>query len=144
MTAADPSSPLGFDAFVDTDITATGASCSGDVLVGNAILHRFMEDTLPMIGAPGGFVDYGRNVRRWVGEVTTQGRADAKAPELAMVVARDPRVDPGSISVGVTVQPAGARHNLRIAVNARTTTQLPIAAVYGVTSATVERLAAGT
>lgn len=144
MTTANPGDPLGYDAAVSTDLGPTGASCSGNALVENAILHRFMEDNLPMIGAPGGFVAYGKNVRLWVGEVTTQSRADAKAPELAMVVARDPRVDPGSISVSVTVRPAGALYNLVIAVNARTTTQLPIALVYGVSSATVERLAQGT
>lgn len=144
MTTANPGDPLGYDAAVALDIGPTGASCSGADLVTNALLHRLLEDNLPMLGAPGDYVAYGVNVRRWVGEVTTQSRADAKGPELGMVVAREPRIDPSSIVVTLTVQPAGARYNLLLAISARTTTQLPIALVYGITSATVERLASGT
>lgn len=144
MSSADPGDPLGYDAFVDTDMTPTGASCSGTVLVQNAMGHRLQADVLPMIGAPGGFVAYGVNVRRWVGEVTTQALANAKAPLITMALARDPRLDPGRISVALTVMPVGALYNLQLAVEAYTTTALPITAVYGITAATVELLAEGT
>ena len=145
VTLANPADPLGYDAFVDTDITPTGASCSGAVLVQNAILHRLMAETLPLIGAPGGRVSYGVNVRKWVQEVTNQELADAKAPLIAAVIARDTRVDPGSIQV--TVSPTvlkGALANFNISIQARTTTQLPIAMVVNVTAVTVQMLAQGT
>jgi hypothetical protein len=144
MTAANLADPLGYDASVGIDLGPTGASCSGLDLVSNALLHRFMEDNLPMLGAPGGFIAFGKNIRRLVGQVTTQSRAEQLGPELAAVVNRDPRINPGLTSVALTVQPAGARYNLTIAVNATTTTALPISLVYGITAATVERLAAGT
>jgi hypothetical protein len=110
----------------------------------SASIRGTKKDNLPMLGAPGGFIAFGKNIRRLVGQVTTQSRAEQLGPELAAVVNRDPRINPGLTSVALTVQPAGARYNLTIAVNATTTTALPISLVYGITAATVERLAAGT
>ena len=143
--AGNPGDPLGYDCDVQADMFADGRSCSGARLVGNAILHRLMADTLPLIGAPGGFVQYGANVRRWVGEVTTQALADAKGPQLVSVIARDPRVDPASIVVTITPQKKpGALWDLLIQVQAATTNQLPIALVMGVSSVTVQILSQGT
>lgn len=141
---ADPSSPYGFDVLVTDDMDAQGSSGSGVALVAAAIPHRLMADTLPLVGAPGGYVSFGVDVRRWVGEVTTPDLADTKGPELVMVLSRDPRLDPGSIAVQVTIADAGALYDLFITINAQTTTALPIALVVGVTSLTVDILSQGT
>lgn len=150
MTMANPSDELGYDTDIVDDMLPDGRPCSGSRLVANAIAHRLMEDNLPMIGAPGGYIAYGVNVRRWAGEVTSQKIADAKAPLLAVVIGRDTRVDPGSISVAVTIDKSGtvlsdaSRAALRIEVNARDTKARPIALVFAVSSASVELLAQGT
>lgn len=138
---ADRDDPAGFDMKYGTDLDRGGRSCSGAELVEDGILHRLMADTLPCIGAPGGFVAFGVNVKRWIGEVTTQSRADAKGPELVMVIARDSRVDAGSIDVQITVEPDGAEYDLTIAIDCRTTTGIAISMVVGVSGLTVERLA---
>lgn len=147
---ADPGSPVGFDADVGTDLAPDGRSASGVQLVQSAMLHRLQADTLPLIGAPGGYVAFGVNVRRWVGEATMQSALDAKGPLLSMVLGRDPRIDAGSIVVSVTKAPpgttfaSGALVDLLITISARTTTGLPISLVFGVSAATVELLAQGT
>lgn len=145
----DPGSPLGYDVDVNTDMLPDGRACSGARLVGNAIVHRLMEDTLPTIGAPGGVAEYGVNVRNWVQEATTQARAAAKGPQLAAVISRDTRVDPASIRVQLTVAPSvsfanGSAVDLGIVINAQTTTGFPIALVLGVSAVTVEILSQGT
>jgi hypothetical protein len=145
----DPGSPLGYDVDVDTDMQPDGRACSGARLVGNAILHRLTEDALPLTGAPGSLAPYGVDVRKWIGQVTTASQALAKGPQLAAVISRDQRVDPSSIAVLVTVAPSvtfanGSAVDLAIQVSARTTTQLPISLVFGISAATVELLAAGT
>ena len=150
MTTANPADPLGYDASVGTDLGPTGASCSGVDYVSNAILHRFMEDSLPMLGAPGGFVAYGKNLRRLVGQVTWVSRAEQLGPELAMVVNRiarndgTPLIDPSKTAVALTVQPVGARYNLTVAVNATTINGPSLSLAYGISSVTVQSLAAGT
>lgn len=141
---ADRSDPLGYDMKYGEGLDPSGRSCSGAELVEDEILHRLMEDTLPMIGAPGGVVDFGRDVSRWVGEVTTQDRANAKAPELVMVINRSPRLDKGMTRVVITLTPQPeARYDFEIDISAQTTTGIPIAMVVGVSSQTVEKLAQG-
>ena len=137
---ADRNDPLGFDMHYAADLDPSGRSCSGAELVQDGMLHRLMVDTLPLTGAPGGVVAFGVNVMRWPGSVTTQARADAKAPEIAMVMARDPRIDPGSIQVDITLTPDGPDYDLEIAIDAMTTTGVPISFVAGVSSMTVDLL----
>jgi hypothetical protein len=128
------------------DLDPLGRSSSDAELVEAAILHRLMVDKLPLVEAPGGEVDWGRNVRRWVGTITTQDRADAKAPELVMVIGRDPRVDNGSIRVDITLLPNSgdpSAYTFEIAVDAQTVRGVPISMVLGVSGVTVEKLAQG-
>lgn len=145
----DPNSPLGYDVDVGADMAPDGHACSGSRLVGNAILHRLQVDTLPLIGAPGGVIQYGEDVRKYVAEATTQARANAKVPRIVAAIARDPRVDSSSIRVALVVSPSvtfadGSSVDFAITITAQTTTGLPIALVLGVSKITVELLAQGT
>lgn len=145
----DPASPLGWDVDIDIDMAPDGHACSGGRLVGNAFLHRLMADTLPLIGAPGGVADFGEDVRKWVAECTTQARADAKVPRTVAVLSRDPRADPSSIRVTITVRPSltfadKSAVDFAISITGQTTSALPISLVMGVSKITVEILAGGT
>jgi hypothetical protein len=141
---ADPADPYGYDVDVDTDMAVDGHACSGARLVGNALLHRLMADTLPMIDAPGGAVAYGEDVRKWIGECTTQERANAKIPRIVAALSRDPRVDPASLRVSIDLAATGALVDFAITITAQTTTGLPIALVVGVSKISVELLSQGT
>lgn len=144
---ADRSSPYGFDMYVGpvgggvVDMTSDGRSCSGAELVRNALVARSMTNEISMIGAPGDVVPFGKDVREWVGQATAEGDDEARAQELAIVYARDPRVDAGSISVVIAATLAGSQYEFTIAVDARLTNGLPISMVIGVSSLTVELLA---
>lgn len=141
----DPGNPYGYDVDVELDIAPDGRACSGSRLVTNAWLHRLLEDTLPLTGAPGGVVPYGRNVRNWIGEVTTPSAAAAKGPEIVAILNRDTRVDPSQTRVQLSVVPVdGAHVNLQLAVSGALTNGTPIGAVYSITKATVALLAQGT
>lgn len=142
----DPGSAYGYDADVALDMAPDGHSCSGARLVTNAWLHRLMEDVLPLTGAPGGSVQFGKDVRAWIGEVTTQAAANAKGPELVAVLNRDSRVDPAQtrVAVSVVTAPGSPNVNLAIAASGQLTNGTPISEVYLVTKATVARLAQGT
>lgn len=145
----DPASPLGHDVDIVDDMQPDGRCCSGGRLVGNALLHRLMVDTLPLIGAPDGVVAYGEDVRKWVQECTTPARAAAKVPRLVAALSRDPRVDAASIRVSILVKPSltfsdKSAVDFAITISAQTTTGLPISLVVGVSSVTVELLSQGT
>jgi hypothetical protein len=146
MSAADP---LGFDVWVRTDADPSGRSASGIELVENAILHRITTALIPLVEAQDGFVEYGEDVRSWVGETTTAAKADAKGPRLALVLQRDPRLDPTTIRATVTIAPAGtttpsgALVDLIVSIAATTTTGFPIALIVGVNSISVELLSQG-
>lgn len=140
----DPGSLYGYDVDVDTDIKPDGRACSGPRLVQNAILHRLMEDTLPLIGAPDDVVPFGEDVRKWVGEVTTQAAATAKGPRLVGVLNRDARLDPAQTRVSVAVQPSGALVDLVITISGALTDGTPLSIVVGVTKWSVQLLSQGT
>jgi hypothetical protein len=141
------SDPLGFDLYVGpvpgggVDMFANGRACSGIELVRNAMVARSMADTISMLGAPGDRIEFGRDVRAWVGSVVTDATAASRSQELATIYARDPRIDPGSILVSITTTRAGAAYDFVIQVNARTTTAQPIAMVLGVNAISVDVLA---
>ena len=149
MTAqlASRSEPFGYDTWLRQDIDPSGRAASGVELVTNAIYHRITCERLLLIGSPDddgdGFVEYGEDVRKWPGEVTSQDLANAKAPRLALVIQRDPRIDRASVNVTIEVQPRGAKYDLRITIECRTTTQLPIRLVVNVNAVTVDILAQG-
>lgn len=139
----DPGSLYGWDVDVDTDLQPDGRACSGPRLVQNAMLHRLMEDTLPLTGAPNGVVPYGEDVRKWIGEVTTQAAANAKGPLLVGVLNRDVRLDPAQTKVTIALQPVGAIVNIVISISAALTNGTPLSIVVGVTKWSVELLSQG-
>lgn len=145
MTSASPDDPLGYDVYVREDIEPDGRDATGLELTQNAILHRITTDKLLLTDAPSGedFVEFGEDVRKWVGGVETQESADAKAPRLTEVIKRDPTINPASITVDIQMQLTGAQWALIIAINCRTTTELPIALIVGVDAVTVELLSQG-
>lgn len=138
---------LGYDTYVGpvpgggVDMLPGGDSCSGITLVRNALVARSMADTIIMAGAPGGVRDFGKDVRAWVGSPVDDGTPAARARELAAVYARDPRVDPGSISVNVGTAQAGGQYEFLIAVTCRTVSGQAIAMVMGVNAISVDILA---
>lgn len=125
-------------------MAANGRACSGVELVRNGMVARSMADSISMIGAPGDRVPFGRDVRAWVGSAMTDSTAEARAQELTVVYARDPRLDSGSIRVVIATARAGSQYAFTISVSARTTTAQPIAMILGVNSISVDVLAAGT
>jgi hypothetical protein len=143
--AASPDDPLGYDAFVREDIDEDGRDATGLELTQNAILHRITTDKLLLTDAPSGedVVEFGEDVRKWVGSVETQDSANAKAPRLVEVIKREPNINPNSIRVDIQMQLAGARWAFIIAISCRTTTELPVALTLGVDAMTVELLSQG-
>jgi hypothetical protein len=146
INVASPTDPLGYDVFVREDIDEDGRDASGLELVQNAILHRVTTDKLFLTDAPTGDdepVEFGENVRKWVGEALIQDAAQAKTQRLIEVIGREPNLNPSSITVDIQVQPAGAEWPLIIDIAARTTTEVPVALTIGVDQVTVELLSLG-
>lgn len=144
IAAANPADPLGFDMKVGEDLDPSGRSASGLELVTDAMLHRLEADRLLLTEAPDDEVDFGENVRLWVGEALTQEALEAKAPRLEEVLRRDPRL--ASVSVSLTllaVAPAG-QYRFLIAITAVAITGQIIDRIVGVSQVTVEFLAQGT
>lgn len=143
---ASPTDPLGYDVFVREDIEDDGRDASGIELVQNAILHRVTQDKLFLTDAPTGDdepVEFGEDVRRWVGEAIGEDVAQAKTQRLIEVIGREPNLNPSSITVDIQVQPADADWPLIIDIDARTTTEIPVSLTIGVDQVTVELLSLG-
>jgi hypothetical protein len=143
---AFPTDPLGYDVYVREDIDEDGRDASGLELTQNAILHRVTTDKLFLTDAPTGDdepVEFGEDVRKWVGEALTQDAAQAKTQRLIEVIGREPNLNPSSITVDIQVQPAGAEWSLIIDIATRTTTEVPVALTIGVDQVTVELLSQG-
>ncbi len=154
MIAPSPADPLGYDVYLDEDITGNGRSATGAELVANAIPHRLMADTIPQIGAPNGVKDFGVNVRLWIGEPLTF-RADGSSPELDAKVAlvdaalhRDPRIAFNDIAItkappGATLAD-GSQAMIQLAITTTTVTGVTISRIVGVSAVSVGFLASET
>lgn len=143
MNVPNPGDPLGHDMLVRLDLDPTGRSATGEELTEDAILHRLMADTLPLIDSPHGVQEYGEDVRRWVGEAMDAASASLKGQRLKIILERETRLLAGSIRCTVTPTPLDETYALRIDISARTTTSRPIALVIGVSAVTVALLAQG-
>lgn len=148
MIAPSPDDPLGYDAFVSDDIAEDGRDATGLELVRNAIVHRLTTEKLFLVDAEGadefGRVDFGVDVRTWVGAAEAEGGGDARAALLREALRREPGLDPSTIDVEILATAAGSKWNFAIGVSARATTELPIALTMNVNAVTVELLAQGT
>lgn len=145
---ASPDDPLGYDALVVDDIEEDGREGTGVELVHAGILHRVTQEKLFLVDAEGadeeGRVDYGINVRSWIGAAETESGPEARAAMLRDVLRREPGLDPSTIEVELTTALDGAKWDFEIRISARTTTEIPIALLLNVNAVTVELLAQGT
>jgi hypothetical protein len=139
--SANPSDPLGYDAKIGEDLAASGRAASGVELVADAMLHRLMAGRLLLTGAPGNQVEFGEDVRAWVGEALSEDAAQAKGPRLEEVLRRDPRI--ASVTVSVTASSEVSNYRLLIAVSATTISGEQIDRIVGVSQVSVAFLAQG-
>lgn len=146
--SASPADPLGFDVYVGPlDLDPTGRSATGLELVEAAIVHRLTCEKIDLIDAPNGEIDFGVDVRKWVGEVTTPDDAPGKVPLIDEVLHRDLRI--ASTVVDVQIAPPGDALSdgstvaLLIYVTATTTTGAVIDRIVGVSAVSVEFLSQG-
>jgi len=139
---ANPNDPLGYDMKCGSDIEPGGRSASGVELVGDAILHRVTTKQLPLVESENGYIEYGDDVREWIGLGLTQEGIDAKAATLAPIIERDERVRQAEVSATLTTSP-GSMWAITIAVDAALRTGETISRVFGVSAVTVEVLAQG-
>lgn len=139
-SAADP---LGFDFKVGADLDPSGRSATGIELVQDAILHRLQEDRISMVGAPGDEIDFGVNVRSWIGEALSDDALAAKTPAVEEALRRDVRIADIALRITKTTGADAARWALRIEVRAVTISGETIDRIVGVSQVSVEFLAAG-
>jgi hypothetical protein len=140
---ASASDPLGYDMKVGTDLDPSGRSATGIELVHDALLHRLQENRLLMIGAPGGVIDFGVDVRQWVGEALSESELAARAPIVEEVLRRDPRIADITVRVTRGTGADASRWPLRISIQATTITGETIDRIVGIDQVTVEFLAVG-
>jgi hypothetical protein len=140
---ASQADPLGYDAWVREDLDPSGRSASGLELVDHAVLHRLSEDLLLLTGAPDDQVEFGVNVRKWIGEAVTEASLLAKGPMVEEAISRDPRIASVTAAVLIATGTTASRYGLLIHVAYATTTGQRIERVVGVSQVTVEFLAQG-
>lgn len=147
MTVASPDDPLGYDVFVSDDIAEDGREATGQELVQNAIMHRLTTEKQFLVDGENadadGLVDFGVDVRTWVGAAEAEGGPEARAAMLRDVLRREPGLDASTIDVEIETSASGSKWDFSIRVTARTTTELPIALLLNVNAVTVELLAQG-
>lgn len=139
---------LGRDAYVgpqpdgSIDLSPDGRACQDVELVRNGMYARCLSDTISMVGAPGGFVAFGKDLRQLVGGAVGPGFETSLAQEMATIFARDQRLDAGSITVKVTTAKAGGFYAFYLQATARTTAQQPIPMLnLGIGALTVDDIA---
>jgi hypothetical protein len=140
---ASQADPLGHDVWVREDIDPSGRSASGLELVDHAILHRLSEDTLLLTGAADDQVDFGENVRKWIGEALSQDVLDTRAPRLEEVIRRDPRIASAAVALTIATGDDASRYHFTIRISAVTVRGQAIDRIVGVSQVTVEFLAQG-
>lgn len=134
--------PLGYDVFVSDDIAADARDATGEELVRNALRHRLTTEKLLLIGAPNDEVDFGIDVRKWIGERLTPTLARAKGPLVEIVLAREPGVSFVRARVSLA-GPVLAQYTLTIAIDATLVTGTVLSLTLGVSAVNVDLLAGG-
>ncbi len=138
-----PADPLGYDVYVRTDVDGAGRSATGLELVEHGMLHRLQEDTLLQTDAPNDEVEFGENLRLWVGEALTQDEIQRRSPRIEEVLRRDPRIATIAVSASITTGDDASRYRFTIRVFGQTTRGQAIDRIIGVSAITVEFLAQG-
>jgi hypothetical protein len=139
-TAADP---LGLDMAVRDDLDPSGRSADGLELVSAAMLHRLSEDTLLLTGAPDDQVEFGEDVRKWIGGAVSQDSLNARAPRLEEVLRRDPRIASIALSLQVLTGADASKFSFLIHVRGTTIRGQTIDRIVGVSAVSVEFLTQG-
>ena len=141
---------LGFDVVIGpsasglVDMARNGRTATGAELAANEMIARCLADTIPCIGAEGGVIDFGKDLRRLVGAAMDQDDADRLGAEMGVIFNRSPRLDPGATSVRVNIDRVGANYAFTLDVEARTAADgIPISLRLGVNAITVAQLAQG-
>ena len=142
-TIASASDPLGYDVKIGSDLEPSGRSASGIELVADGMLHRLSQGRLLMTGAPDDQVDFGEDVRTWIGEAVTQDVLDERAPRLEEVFRRDPRIANVTLSLQLVAGEDAAKYRFLINVSAVTIRGQTIDRIVGVSQISVEFLAQG-
>lgn len=138
----NPNDPLGFDVYARNDIDRGGRSSSGAELATNAILHRITEGVLPLVDSESGFVDFGDDVRRWIGLGLTQEGLDARAAALGPIIERDERVRSADVTGTLAPGPSSAwAFQINVAAQLRTGETISLA--IGVSDVSVQLLSEG-
>lgn len=139
---------LGYDLLVGPlDLDPTGRDATGLELIEADIVHRLTCAQIDLIDAPNGVVDFGIDVRLWVGEALTPDDAPGKVPLIDEVLHRIEGI--ASTQIDVSVAPAGttfdggADVDLLIAIVYTTTTGEVLSRVVGVSAVSVEFLSQG-
>ncbi len=139
----DRNDGLGFDVSAREDLDRGGRSESGRDLVTSAILHRITVDKLPLAESEEGFIDFGEDVRAWVGGSFSEATLGARAAGLAPIIERDPRVESATVE-GRLARLPGALYDFELAISAQLKSGEIIDLVMGVSLVTVDLLAKGT
>lgn len=139
----DRNDPLGCDLSCLTDIEPNGREVSGPDLVAQAILHRLTTDTLPLIDAPDGVVEYGVDVRRWVGESIGREELAARAATLGPIIERDERVVSTEVTATLDASNAAGLWSFALDITATLRTGQTISRVLRVEGLTIELLSQG-
>lgn len=144
MTTASPLDPLGYDVKVGLDLDPSGRAATGLELVEDGMLHRLSQGSLLLTGAPDDQVEFGEDVRAWVGEALVDGEIESRAPLVELILRRDPRIANVSVVLSLLTPDDAPEVNFTIAVQATTVSGQSISRVIGVSSLTVAFLATGT
>lgn len=142
-TIASVTDTLGHDVKVGTDLDPSGRSASGLELVLDGMLHRLSQGRLLLTGAPDDQVDFGVDVRTWIGEALSQDVLDSRAPLLEEILRRDVRIASITLSIVLVTGDAAALYRFLINIHAVTIRGQPIDRIVGVSQVSVEFLAAG-
>lgn len=149
MSIASPADPLGYDMrYTGGDLDPTGAAATGEELVDEAIIDRLTDGKLSMIGAPNDEIEFGEDVRLWVGAAVTPASVAAKGPLLAIVLQRDQRIARADVLVSVATPGTsfadGSLVDITIEITAVLSTGAVLDRIVGISQVTVDFLAQGT
>ena len=138
---ANQADPLGFDVKVGWDLDPSGRSASGLELVLDGMLHRLEQGRILMTGAPDDQVDFGEDVRAWVGEALDQSALNSRSPLIEEVLRRDPRLATVTVSLTRAMGQNASQVAFYINVSAVTIRGEQVSRVIGVSGVSVTFLA---
>lgn len=135
--------PLGYDVKLGEDLDPSGRSASGLELVADGMLHRLEQGRLLQTGAPDDQVDFGEDLRTWIGEALSDDVLAARQPRIEEILRRDPRIASVTVQLSLATGKTAARVRFLIRVQAVTISGEVIDRIVGVNAISVEFLAQG-